>query len=142
MRKAASSTVPVDRSDNTRSGLKRTILGALESVGVYLLAVAMANGQAGQAQRPQLAEEAFKNVQIIKGIPVDEFMDTMGMFAAATTLNCTDCHTSDSTVSWDKFANDTPRKVTARRMMLMVNAINKDNFRGVRVVTCYTCHRG
>ena len=25
--------------------------------------------------------------------------------------------------------------------MLMVNAINKDNFSGVRAVTCYTCHR-
>ncbi len=24
----------------------------------------------------------------------------------------------------------------------MVNAINKDNFKGVRSVTCYTCHRG
>ena len=24
----------------------------------------------------------------------------------------------------------------------MVNALNKDNFRGVRSVTCYTCHRG
>jgi outer membrane lipoprotein-sorting protein len=27
-------------------------------------------------------------------------------------------------------------------MVTMVNAINKDNFSGVRSVTCYTCHRG
>jgi hypothetical protein len=27
-------------------------------------------------------------------------------------------------------------------MMQMVNAINKDNFKGVRSVTCYTCHHG
>ncbi len=51
---------------------------------VCLVGIATANGQAAQQQRPQLAEEVFKNVQIIKGIPVDEFMDTMGMFAAAT----------------------------------------------------------
>ena len=95
-----------------------------------------------QAQRPQMAEDVFKNLQIIKGIPVDEFMDTMGMFSAATSMNCTDCHTSDSTTTWDKFANDTPLKQTARRMMLMVNAINKENFKGVRAVTCYTCHNG
>src|SRR5437867_12732767 len=101
---------------------------------------ASANGQAGQEQKPQMAEEVFKNVQILKGIPVDEFMDTMGMFSAATSMNCTDCHTSDSTTTWDKFANDTPLKQTARRMMLMVNAINKENFKGVRAVTCYTCH--
>ena len=27
-------------------------------------------------------------------------------------------------------------------MIAMVNAINRDNFSGVRNVTCYTCHRG
>ena len=30
----------------------------------------------------------------------------------------------------------------ARRMMLMVNSINKTNFAGRQVVTCNTCHRG
>jgi photosynthetic reaction center cytochrome c subunit len=97
---------------------------------------------AGQAERPPMAEAVFKNVQILKGIPVDEFMDTMGMFSAATSMNCTDCHTSDSTTTWDKFADDTPLKRTARTMMLMVNTLNKDSFKGVRSVTCYTCHRG
>jgi len=109
---------------------------------VCLVGIATANGQAAQQQRPQLAEEVFKNVQIIKGIPVDEFMDTMGMFAAATNMNCVDCHTSDSTESWENFAKETPLKQTARRMLLMVDAINKQNFKGVRSVTCYTCHQG
>ena len=89
-----------------------------------------------------MSEEVFKNVQILKGIPVDEFMDTMGMFAAALSLNCVDCHTPESVGSWDQFADETALKRTARRMMLMVNTINKDNFGGVRVLTCYTCHRG
>jgi hypothetical protein len=31
-------------------------------------------------QRPPLAEEIFKNVQILKGIPVDQFMGTMVFF--------------------------------------------------------------
>src|SRR5437667_922808 len=122
-------------------GSKPTII-AIGTASVCLLALALAIGQAGQEQRPQMAEEVFKNVQVLKGIPVDEFMDTMGMFSAATGMNCTDCHTSDSTTTWDKFGNDTPQKQTARRMMLMVNAINKDNFNGVRSVTCYTCHAG
>ena len=109
---------------------------------VSALGVVFAAAQAGQAQRPQMAEEVFKNVQVLKGIPVDEFMDTMGMFAAALSLNCVDCHTTESVGSWDKFADETPLKQTARKMMLMVNAINKENFSGVRSVTCYTCHRG
>jgi len=69
-------------------------------------------------------------------------MDTMGMFAAALSLNCIDCHVPESVGTWDKFADETPLKQTSRRMVQMVNAINKDNFRGVRSVTCYTCHRG
>src|SRR5437867_9145692 len=114
-------------------GSRRMVLRVIGTVAACLFGTVIATGQAGQAQRPPMAEEVFKNVQILKGIPVDEFMDTMGMFSAATTLNCTDCHTSDSTTSWDKFANDTPRKQTARRMLLMVNAINKDHFGGVHV---------
>jgi hypothetical protein len=89
-----------------------------------------------------MAEEAFKNVTALKGIPVDEFMDTMGMISAALGLNCLDCHTPDSDQAWAKFAVDTPMKVTSRKMIQMVAAINKDNFAGVRNVTCWTCHRG
>src|SRR5436190_10284245 len=124
------------------SGFKR-VLGAIgTTTAVWLVCVALSSAQAGQDQRPPMAEEVFKNVQIVKGIPVDEFMDTMGMFAAATSLNCTSCHASDNTNTWDKFALDTPLKQTARRMMNMVSTINKENFKGVRSVTCYTCHHG
>jgi len=105
--------------------------------------VVLARGQAGQQQpRPQMAEEVFKNVQVLKGIPVDEFMDTMGMFSAALSLNCIDCHTAESVGTWDRFADETPLKQTARRMVQMVNEINRTNFKGVRSVTCYTCHHG
>src|SRR2546422_8609209 len=39
------------------------------------------------------------------------------------------------------FRSNGPKR-TARRMVLMVSAINRDNFGGRQVVTCYTCHRG
>ncbi len=107
-----------------------------------LLGSALTLAEAGQTPRPQMSEEVFKNVQVLKGIPVDEFMDTMGMFSAALSLNCIDCHVPESVGTWDKFADDTPLKQTARRMVTMVNAINKDHFRGVRSVSCYTCHNG
>ena len=120
-----------------------TLLGVMGTAIACLLCVAMARGQAGQQQqRPQMAEEVFKNVQVLKGIPVDEFMDTMGMISAALGMNCLDYHTGDSDTSWERFAADTTTKRTARKMLLMVNALNKDNFAGVRAVTCYTCHRG
>src|ERR1041384_6968208 len=105
-------------------------------VATCLLVASSANGQ----QKPLLAEDVFKNVQLLKGIPVKEFMNTMGFFSAATNLNCIDCHSPQSE-SLEGYAIDTPRKQTARRMVLMVNQINQANFGGGKMGTCYTCHR-
>lgn len=95
-----------------------------------------------QEQKPLMAEDVFKNVQVLKGIPVNEFMDTMGFFSASLGFNCTNCHTGESLGNWAKYADDIPAKRTARRMIQMVNTINKENFGGRRMVTCYSCHRG
>src|SRR5262249_29854725 len=94
------------------------------------------------AQKPLMAEDVFKNVQILKGIPVKQFMDTMGFFAASLGLNCVYCHVSESLENWDRFADDVPRKRMARTMIQMVNDINKTRFGGRRALTCYSCHRG
>jgi hypothetical protein len=107
---------------------------------IWLLGVVVA-GQ-GVDPRPQMAEEVFKNVQVLKGIPVDEFMGTMGFFSAALGMNCTDCHVDESGGSWAKYADDNDLKRTARRMVQMVAGINKGSFGGRQVVTCNTCHRG
>jgi len=109
---------------------------------VLLLGAAFARGQAGSAQKPPMAEETFKNVQVLRGISVNEFMTAMGFFSASLGADCTSCHVAESGGSWEKYADDIPRKQTARRMVTMVSAINRDNFGGRPVVTCYTCHRG
>jgi len=57
-------------------------------------------------------------------------------------LNCTDCHISESSGDWARYADDTALKRMSRRMILMVSTLNKGNFGGQRAVTCYTCHRG
>jgi photosynthetic reaction center cytochrome c subunit len=124
-------------------GSKHGNVGVVAVGVLYLLCgSAIVSGQGTVQAKPQMAEEVFKNVTVLKGIPVDEFMDTMGMISAALGLNCLDCHTSDADASWARFAADTPMKQTARRMILMVNAFNKNSFQGMRAVTCYTCHRG
>src|SRR5215472_1598759 len=115
-------------------------LGALAKIALWLLSSAPAAGQAAPA-RQLMSEQAFKNVTVLKGIPVDEFMNTMGFISAATNYNCIDCHVEPKAEGdWSVYAQDTPRKETARRMILMVQEINRTNFKGVRVVTCYTCH--
>jgi photosynthetic reaction center cytochrome c subunit len=122
-------------------GSRQSTLSAMGALLVCLLGVRLARGQAGPAQRPQMAEEVFKNVQVLKGIPVDQFMATMGFFSASLGMSCEDCHSADDR-NWEGFAVDNPKKRTARRMITMMAAINRDNFGGRQIVTCYSCHRG
>ena len=119
--------------------LGRLFVGAM--MAVWLINAALAAAQSGRGQRPQMSEEVFKNVQVLKGIPVDEFMGTMGIFTAALSMCCGDCHLGAGTDS-PKWEADTPRKRTARRMVQMVTALNRNNFNGRQMVTCWTCHRG
>jgi hypothetical protein len=122
---------------------RRSIGGAMGMAAVFwLLAVTSTSTQGQPAPKPQMAEDVFKNIQVLKGIPVNEFMTAMGFWSAATSLNCVDCHTMSSLAGWENFAEDTPRKRTARRMFTMMQELNKANFGGRRMVTCYTCHRG
>jgi len=65
----------------------------------------------------------------------------MGVFSAALGMSCEDCHSAGD-ASWAVYATDSPRKQMARVMVLMMAAINRTNFGGRQVVTCYTCHRG
>lgn len=117
---------------------RRAIRFAAAAAAMFLLTTAGARAQA----KPQMSEEAFKNIQVLRGIPVNEFMGTMGFFSAALGMNCTDCHVTESAGDWNRYADDTPLKNTARRMVLMENLINRSDFGNERMVTCYTCHRG
>lgn len=120
----------------------RIIAGLTALCVVWLLGIVLVAGQAAPQEKPVLSDEFFKNVQVLKGIPVDEFLDTMGMFAASTGLNCTDCHIPESGGSWARYADDNQLKRTTRGMVALVNNINRTNFGGRPVLTCYSCHNG
>jgi hypothetical protein len=101
----------------------------------------MVNGQAAPASKPLMAEQVFKNVKVLRGISVQEFMGAMGAFSAALGMSCEDCHAADDR-NWDGFAADNPRKNMARVMIVMMQTINKTHFGGRQMITCYVCHRG
>jgi photosynthetic reaction center cytochrome c subunit len=124
-------------------GSTRTFVGVTVTASVCLLWVALASGQgAAPTQKPLMSEAVFKNVQVLKGISVGEFMGTMGVFSAALGMSCEDCHAADDS-SWENYAIDTsPKKQTARRMVQMMAGINKAYFGGRQAVTCFSCHRG
>ncbi len=111
------------------------------------LILAVAAGAIAWAQTPapktQTAGEAFKNVttSTLKGLTVSDFLGSMGVMAAALGYDCADCHVAAGTDKAD-WVFDTPKKKTARKMVEMVATINKTNFAGVQMVTCWTCHHG
>ena len=109
---------------------------------IALICVAVVRGQTAPAAQPPMAEDVFTNVQVLKGIPVDEFMGAMGIIAASVGRGCSECHLLDSSGDWPLYAEDTPLKQATRRMLLMTKQINEANFGGRQVVTCYSCHRG
>jgi photosynthetic reaction center cytochrome c subunit len=124
--------------------VNRTMAGVVASAAVWLSSVVLTSGQAPQAGPPPgvpMAEQVFKNVQVLKGIPVNEFMGTMGVFSAALGMSCEDCHAAGDE-NWAVYAKDSPRKQMTRVMVLMMANINRTHFGGRQVVTCYSCHRG
>jgi hypothetical protein len=108
------------------------------------LALAAARTQSASPQSPatgtaapKLAEEQFKNIQALKGIPAEQIIPAMQFIAASLGVECEYCHVPHAFEKDDK-----KPKVTARKMIAMMTAINKDNFEGHREVTCFSCHRG
>src|ERR1700732_5123967 len=93
--------------------------------------------QAVSAPGPKKAEEQFKDIQVFKGIPADQLIPAMQFLTASLGVECEFCHVQGA---FEK--NDKKPKQTARRMMEMMFAINKDNFHGHTEVTCNSCHRG
>ena len=85
----------------------------------------------------KLAEEQFKNIQVLKGIPADQLIPGMQFIAASLGVDCEYCHDHQAMDSDDK----KPKKI-ARAMITMMLNIDKNNFDGRLEVTCYSCHRG
>jgi photosynthetic reaction center cytochrome c subunit len=109
------------------------------------LAIAGAKAQSGAAPQslapPKLAEDQFKNIKVLKGVPADQIFPSMQFITASLGVECEYCHVREGQkLVFEK--DDKKTKVTARKMMEMMFAINKDNFEGHRDVTCYSCHRG
>jgi photosynthetic reaction center cytochrome c subunit len=108
----------------------------------WLGLVVSAQGQAAAPAAAPLSDQVFKNVQVLKGIPVDQFMDAMGMFSSSLGYDCSSCHSQDIHYDRAAFATTTPLITRARQMIAMMNGLNEANFGGRPRVTCFTCHRG
>jgi photosynthetic reaction center cytochrome c subunit len=106
-------------------------------VGVGLRLTAQDRAQKPTTPPVKTAEQQFKNIQILKGIPADQLIPSMQFISASLGVDCEFCHVEHQ---MDK--DDKKTKVAARKMITMMFEINADNFDGERKVTCNTCHHG
>jgi photosynthetic reaction center cytochrome c subunit len=91
----------------------------------------------GTAVAPKTAAQQFKNIKVLKDIPADQLVPAMQFMTASLGVECEYCHVRGA---FDK--DEKKPKETARKMIIMMLAINKDNFEDHREVTCYSCHNG
>jgi photosynthetic reaction center cytochrome c subunit len=108
------------------------------------IAILGARGQSPATQpppSPKLAEEQYKNIKVLNGIPAEQVIPAMQFITASLGVECEYCHVRQgNAMAFEK--DDKKPKLAARKMIQMVSATNKDNFEGKREVTCFSCHRG
>ena len=122
-------------------GWKAPVFWSMGAALVCLLGVGSIRVQGAQ-QAPLVSDKLFRNVQVLKGMPIDTFFDAMGMFAASMGDDCTYCHSKEAVFRHEAFGDPTPRIQKARQMIVMMQTLNKTYFGGAPRVTCFTCHRG
>jgi len=77
-------------------GFGLRVILTLTAATVCLLGVTLAYAQAAPQEKPLMADDIFKNIQVLRGLTVDQFMGTMGFIAAALSMNCSECHHTGS----------------------------------------------
>jgi hypothetical protein len=99
---------------------------------------------AGHENEP--AEQVFKNIQSLKGMPAGRLVRVMNMgYSRALGVGCLHCHFGQ-----DYSSDEKRQKRAAREMMAMNKMINEQlrslkNLEGKpeeKFVNCTTCHRG
>ena len=111
--------------------------GVLSIILIPLTLTTVARPSGTPAEPQKTAQQAFKNIRVLKDIPADELIPSMEFITSSLGVECNYCHDRNAFEKDDKLP-----KQTARRMMEMLVAINGQNFQSKRGVTCYTCHRG
>jgi len=129
------------RTRSGRIGVLHLLL-LLQPALCSLRGFALQNSASPAAVKPKTAGEAFKNVQVMKDMPEEQWFTTMSFFTVALGVSCEHCHETPAAGADWAFEKDTPAKLKARRMIVMVREINANTFGGALKVSCNSCHRG
>src|ERR1700704_286012 len=122
-----------------KTSVNQELAVSLSSLGMAMPAQTPA---ATTAPQEKTVDQTHKNIQVLKGLPDSQLGTVMNFIAVSMGRRCDFCHVNKGGNNWVWESDDKPEKLTARKMMTMVLALNKDNFRGSPTVSCWTCHRG
>lgn len=142
----AHSFLPVLAQDNKpKTAMPETAKPAQGEAAFDQTAALAALRQGIAADKDKPAEQVFKNIQFLKGVPAGRLLAIMEFgYSRSLGVTCTHCHTPGA---WEK--EDLNTKQIARDMAAMTKTINEQslknikNLKGARpTVNCTTCHRG
>lgn len=88
------------------------------------------------------AQADQKNVQILTNLSDQQLGHVMQMIRSSLGVGCDYCHVAGADNRLDFASDKKDEKRTAREMIAMVQKLNKEQFGGHAVISCYTCHRG
>ena len=127
-----------------KTGVKRLLDHTSIMVALLFFAAGIGAPLAkGSPAEQRTAEQVFKNIQSLKGMPDSQLIATMiYMQGSLGAKDCEYCHVKSGENAFDFEKDDKPKKQTTRRMIQMVLDINKSTFEGRAEVTCFTCHQG
>src|SRR5262249_45464638 len=136
-----------------QSRIKRGVVYVVCSLAIPFLisyqkpASTQAVGQADEQEQQntpaaeQMAEQKYKNIQVLKSLPAAQLRPMMNYFAATMGVTCAGCHVKTGD-QWEFEKDDNNHKKIARKMILMTMELNKQHFNGKVQITCMTCHQG
>jgi hypothetical protein len=135
----ASAVMLIVNARAQKAPVNQELAVSLSSLGMAMPAQTPA---APATPREKTVEQTHKNIQVLKGLPDSQLGTVMNFIAVSMGRRCDFCHVNKGGNNWVWESDDKEEKLTARKMITMTLALNKDNFRGNPMVSCYTCHRG
>ncbi len=98
---------------------------------------------AGREKQP--AEQVFKNIRWLKGVPAGRLLLIMNIgYSRALGVTCIHCHVEQDFASDDKRPKRAAREMMAMHRMINEQLAKMQNLKEAqnRAINCSTCHRG
>jgi photosynthetic reaction center cytochrome c subunit len=117
-----------------------TAVSVLSLSGLFTLVGAQESSPPPK-KKPVTARQQYKNIKVLKNLPADQLIPVMRNINASLGVRCDFCHViNPDHTGFEK--DDKPAKETARRMVVLVQHLNRREKAVDNKATCFMCHHG